>query len=321
MKKQILTLLICIAFNLIPAFGQQTEAERVSQERERAVVDRRIQEQERSLMEQTNKVFRDESLRRGVYRRKSREKPLSEKELKEELRKIELLRAPNPEDSVKYQDFLRQPKTGLFRLFPDLGCDSKLLVQVDDDCADAIPYGWSYSFRKKDYSYDFLFDIRLKDNNLISDSFHSQSILVDLGDVPLKEISITDDAMKFLIEFKPETRLNEARNQFLQITQGITSANRLYAKNVKAKENTTYAARFIAYQRQSLPSSKIAGLSKDITQYEKLKYDERIDLTIAFRVVRKEKDGDITILWRELKRQKSPKIIFGKDNQLSDVKQ
>ncbi len=316
MKKRIFSLMICMALTFISAFGQQTETERVQQEQQKAIVERRIQDQERRINEQTNKVFRDESLRRGIYRGKLQEEPLSE----EELKKVELLRAPNPEDSVKYKDFLSQPKTGLFRLFPDLGCDSKLLVKIDGDCAVAIPYSWSYSFRQKDYSYDFLFDIRLKDGNLISDSFHSQGILVDLGGVSLEDISTANDAMKFLIEFKPETRLKDARNQSLQIAKGIPSANWVYAKSVKAKENTTYAARFIAYKNQSRPSSKITGSSNDISKYGRLKYDERIDLAIAFGIVRKDKDDGITILWKELNRQNSPKIIFGKDNQLFDIK-
>jgi len=205
-------------------------------------------------------------------------------------------------------------------MFPDFGCDSKLLVKVDGDCAVAIPYSWSYSFRQKDYSNDILFDVRLRDGNLISDSFHSQGILVDLGDVPLRNISITDNEMKFLVDFKPEPRFEDVRNQFLQLQSGIAFANHFYTKSVKAEENTTYAARFIAYKNQSRPSSKITGSRNDISKYGRLKYEKRIDLTIAFRIVRKDEDGSITILWKELKHQNSPKLIFEKNDKSSDIK-
>ncbi|MEP6903577.1 MAG: hypothetical protein ABJA66_17775 [Actinomycetota bacterium] len=40
--------------------------------------------------------------------------------------------------------------------------------------------------------------------------------------------------------------------------------------------------------------------------------DNRIDLTLAFRVIRKEPDGGITLLWKEIERQKSPPIKFPK---------
>lgn len=317
MKKQAILVLSFVALTFVPALGRQTEAERVQQERERQPLEIRRQEQQRELENRSAKVFRDESLRRGVYKpRLPQEEPISA----EELEKVKLLLTPNQEDSAKYEDFLSQPKTGLFRLFPDFGCNSKLIVKVDGDCAEAIPYGWSYSFRQKDYAYNFLFDIRLKDGNLISDSFHSQGILVDLGDSPLNEISTADDRMKFLIEFKPETGIDEARNQFLEIEKGITFADRVYTKSVKAKENTTYAARFIAYKKQHLPSRKITGSSNNVARYISMGYDERVDLTIAFRIIRNEKDGGITILWKELNRQKSPKVIFGKDYQLADIK-
>ena len=43
------------------------------------------------------------------------------------------------------------------------------------------------------------------------------------------------------------------------------------------------------------------------------KLDKRVDTILAFRITRKESDGNITILWKELKEQKAPKIIFPKD--------
>jgi hypothetical protein len=37
-----------------------------------------------------------------------------------------------------------------------------------------------------------------------------------------------------------------------------------------------------------------------------------MDLTLAFKVVRKEKDGSVTLLWKELRRGESPKFKFAK---------
>ena len=324
MKKRIFSLIVCIILISVAAFGQQTEAERVQQEQQRAANESRIREQERRMHEQTEKVFRDESIRRGVYRGKQPSKnEIREKreETKAARERIELLRAPNPEDLVKYKNFLSQPKTGLFRLFPDLGCESNSQVRIDGDCVNAIAYSWSYSFRQNDYSNDLLFDIRLKDGSLISDGFHLQGILVDLGDIPLGSISAADEGIKFLIEFKPETRFEDIRKQFIQIEKGIVSNNYFYAKNVKVRENTTYAARFIAYKRQNdLRSLFRNGESHIENTYFSLNIDKRTDLTMTFRVVRKDVDGNITILWKELNHQSSPKLVFRKDVKLSDIK-
>lgn len=314
-EANVLIIFLGILFRVQIVFGQQTETERVQQEQQRVVVERRIQEQERILLEKTTKVFNDQSLRRGVYRRKSTGESLSE-----ESEEYKLLRAPNPIDLITYKDFLSQPKTGLFRLFPDLECESKLVVRIGGGCGEAVSHSWSYSFRQKDYSNDILFDVKLKGGNIISDSFHSQGILVDLGNVPLENILIADEGIKFLVDFKPETRLRDARNQFLQIEKGIASANYFYAKSVKAKESRTYAARLIAYKKQVLHSSRFSGLSGDIVKYLKLNEDQRIDLIIAFRIIRKDGDGNLTILWKELNRQNSPKLVFGKNDTLSDIK-
>ncbi len=52
----------------------------------------------------------------------------------------------------------------------------------------------------------------------------------------------------------------------------------------------------------------------------KLADDKRIDLTIAFRVVGKEKDGSQIVIWKELNRQNSPELLLGKMIQLSNLK-
>ena len=102
------------------------------------------------------------------------QKPLS----KEEKARINKILAPDAADAAKYKDFLRQKNTGLFRLFPDLGCDSeKNLVRVDGNCADAVSGGWHYSFRQKDYYSPEFFDVKFKDGNLISRGFLSQELL------------------------------------------------------------------------------------------------------------------------------------------------
>jgi hypothetical protein len=133
---------------------------------------------------------------------------------KEERARIKAILAPNEADTAKYKDFLQQKDTGLFRLFPDFDCQEKNLVRVSGNCADIVPGSWSYSFRRKDYSYENFFDISLKDGNLISEGFLSQGILVRLGDVPLDAITPASDGLKFLSDFVPQVESQEAKKQF-----------------------------------------------------------------------------------------------------------
>lgn len=241
---------------------------------------------------------------------------------KEELKVIKALLEPSPEDLIKYRDFLQQPKTGLFRLFPDFDCETKHIIRSDGDCENFIPGSWSYSFRLKNHIGPDFSDIRFSDKYLISDSFLSQGIMVPLGDIPLENILLTSDGMKFLNDFKPATDKVEARKQFAQIAKVFASDGYIYSKKVKVVENVTYGMRMIAYRSKVNDSSQYRyGENNKIDKFLGVNnFDKRIDLTLAFRVVRKTQDGGITIIWKELERRDAPQLVFKKDEKISDIK-
>lgn len=221
------------------------------------------------------------------------------------------LLAPDIADLQRYEVFLRQPNTGLIKLFPDLGCEENAaIVRADETCLKAIPMSGFYSFREKEYTSSHLSDIRLKNDVLITDGLLTQGILVALGDVGLETVSLSSGGMKFLNEFVPETRGAEALKQTRQIIKGINTDDHFYRKALFASENVTYALRLIAYRGSFFQTFR--GLPFDL-----LAGDERDDLTVAFRVVRKNKAGNITILWKELARKDAPKIKFPKHTRKS----
>lgn len=198
----------------------------------------------------------------------------------------------------------------MFRLFPDFDCESKrLVVRVDGNCENQIPGTQFYSFRQKNYSNDTLFDIRLKNENLIIGGFLTQGIITKLGDIPLEEVSVASDGMKFLVDFKSETQNTEIKNQFLQIARGIEYNGYEYRKTIKASENVTYAMRVIAYRPENKPIPS-GDLTTETGKLWAANFDKRKDLILAFRIIRKEADGNITILWKELARKDAPKIIY-----------
>jgi len=258
---------------------------------------------------------RDKNL--GARRSNAKDKPLT----REEINRINALLAPAAEDLAKYTRFLENSKTGLFRLFSNLNCESKNLLRVDGSCENFVPGGSSYSFRTKIHGAADLFDIRLDGSDLIADAFLSQEILVPLGDIALDAVSLETDGMQFLNNFNAEVGIQKVRKQFAEIAGVIKFDKFYYSKRVKAVENMTYAMRIIAYGNQT----KIAlrgrnESSQEFSRFLQVNQDKRVDLTVAFRIIRKEGNTNISILWKELKRENAPEIVFGKDEKLADIK-
>ena len=215
--------------------------------------------------------------------------------------------SPDDTDLKRYDVFLSQPNTGLIRLFPDLGCETAMVVRADENCRNAIPMSGFYSFREKKYTRDFLSDIRLKDGVLMNDGLLVQGFMVVLGDVALDDITLSSDGMKFLNDFVPDEHGAEALKQTGELLKGVKSGVYLYRKAMPVIENVTYILRSIAYRGSYV--QKVDGKPFDL-----LAGDERLDLTVAFRVLKKNDAGSIILLWKELARKSAPVIIFPKRN-------
>ncbi len=213
---------------------------------------------------------------------------------------------PSQADLNKYAQFLNQPKTGIFRLFPDPGCeDNPNIVRADKKCLDAIPESSFYSFRENEHTAQYLSDLRLKNDYLISDGILAQGFLVKLGDTALESVSLSAEGLDFMSGFTVQTNADEAQAQYYQMARGVKSGNFFYGKAIPVVENATYALRVIAYRGSIY--QRIGGY-----RYDMLDGDKRIDMTVAFRVIGKNADGIITILWKELDRQDAPKFQRGK---------
>ena len=228
--------------------------------------------------------------------------PLRKKPTKEQKKLLE----PRSEDLFAHARLLEQENTGIFRLLPDLGCeDNSLIIKADETCLNAVPESSFYSFREKEYVPEILADIRLKNNHLISNGILSQGIIVPLGDVALENVGVNSDGMKFLNDYVPQTINKEAQKQHLQMAHGVKSGKYIYRKIAPAMENMTYALRTIAYKGSIYRSFR--GF-----RFNLLEGDKRIDLTLAFRIIRREEDGALTVIWKELERREAPRIKFQK---------
>jgi hypothetical protein len=250
-------------------------------------------------------------------------KPDGKPYTREEIEQLKELLKPDEKDSAKYAAFLKQSKTGLFRLFRFQDCETKNLIRVDGECRDYIPNSGLYSFRAKNYSETAFFDLKWRDEILVSGSTLSLGILTSLGDVPVEQISLASDGMKFLADLKPATEQAECVKQMAQFVQGLESGGYAYASRIKIEENKTYGLRVVAYR---MPNGvKLELVSEDVRRfpygdsYPLNTADIRDDVVIAFRIVRRSADN-VSILWKELRRTDAPKMVFPKDVKIVTVK-
>lgn len=218
----------------------------------------------------------------------------------EELQSI----APNQKDQEKYAYFIKHNKAGLVRLVPDFGCNenNKLVVNAENCLRYSMPgNGSAFSFRTKNYRIWRLADLIFTKNNLLAGSIFSQGILVNLGDISLEEVDLNHEGAEFLLKFEPKKERQEARNQDLEIAKGINFGKYLYRRNLEMIENATYILRTVAYKGKFLRAEK--GIV-----YDEFEFDKRKDVIVAFRIIRKDADGSITFIWKELQRKDSPKL-------------
>jgi len=240
-----------------------------------------------------------------------------------EKKKLEALRAPRQEDLEAYKDFLSQPKTGMVRLLPGFNCESRYVVHVDGNCVNMVPGSSFHRFREDAISGDILF----MDDALIAEGFFANSIMTGLGNLPLTGVSTESPGMRYINDFVPASDSDGARKQYLEISRGVTVDGFGYSNRLLALPEMTYGLRIIAYRNgnnvfKRISREQLLGVapSNGNAMFLALKDDTRIDLTLSFRVIRKDADGSITLIWKELSRKDSPEIIFPEDVPLADFK-
>lgn len=205
---------------------------------------------------------------------------------------------PSAVEKGKFATFLRQPRTGLVRLLQSGECeDDARVVQAVGPCLDAIspvPGGGTfYSFASRSHQLRQLADLWLK-GHLFRAGFAGSvlGVLTILGDVPLESVRPESPGANYLSTLTSPSSLSEARNQYRQNTTGFRMMGHQYGMTAPVRQNTTYILRSTTYK-----------FGDDLDKRRKLD-----DVLIAFRVVGTTADGSVTLLWRELRRQKTPKI-------------
>ena len=175
-----------------------------------------------------------------------------------------------------------------------------------------------YSFRKNDYVDRVFQDIGYKGDYIATDGFFSQGILVSLGDVAIDKIGLTDPGLSYLVNFKPQIDVEAANKVSSQLISGVKSEGYTYTRFVHAKADTTYALRVIAYKSDGSRPNNSRTLPQDEMKFQSVASDKRADVIAVFRIIRKDADGNATIVWKRLSMNDAPKLKFPKTSNPND---
>lgn len=232
--------------------------------------------------------------RTGIYRRPSSEE-------------ISILAVSEPLRH-QYSRFLKEPNTGIVKLNSDSTCISNAGVIVANEKCMAFKMpgaGTAYSFRTESYRLPRLADVILYDGIFMTGGVFQQVVMADIGDVPIENVTLETAGMKYLIELLPVRNGDEFERFDVVTVNGIEANGLLYRKGQPVVENSTFVLRSIAYR-----GTYLRTVDKII--YDELEFDKRRDIIVAFRVVEKDASGNITIIWKRLADEESPKLRMKK---------
>lgn len=210
----------------------------------------------------------------------------------------------------RYADFLRQPNTGIFKLNADVRCsENSGVIAATENCLQyKMPgAGTAFSFRVESYRIPRLADLVLAKDVLKTDGILQHGIMVNLGDVPLENVTPETSGLEYLVNFKPVKTDTEFLKIDNELKAGIKNDGFIYRLGFYVSDKATFALRSVAYKGNFLRS-----VNGEI--YDEFEFDKRKDTLVIFRVVERDASGNVTILWKMLSRRDAPTLKFEKSN-------
>ena len=286
------TIVFCVSA-VLPVKAQIGKTSEAGYQRQKADDERKIRDNTETSLNALNRLGSSSERVSDRFSKKASKSKITKSKLR-----------VNQEDFLKYESFLKDSDTGIFKLLPLIDCAPlNVVVKAGDNKTDYreakarrdecqlenenIRYNANaYSFREKKHILSDSSDLVLDRDFLVTPQAAVQTILVNLGNIQLNKITSDSAGMEFLFNFKPEKTIDEAIKQSQQIRDGIVIGNYKYSNLLPAEENSAIALRSIAYSNSTVSSG------------------DSSDVIVVFRIVRREEDGAVTILWKELNRQK-----------------
>ncbi len=189
--------------------------------------------------------------------------------------------SPSAEDEETYAAYLGHRDMGLIRLLPRAGGKENNVKAAE--LLTLRGGGAYYSFSRLTHEYGYGSDISLEQGNLsVGFAGADYGLIANLGDVPLETISIEDSRAGFMAAYEVPGELARARAEAQRFSSGVTDDGVIYKGRVPAEVRSTYLLRSVNY--------------------------EGTDVLVTFKVVRKDSDGSVIIVWKLLKNYPVPQL-------------
>ena len=224
---------------------------------------------------------------------------------------IRHLRHLDGAESAEYGQFVKQSNAGFATLLAGDNCAQTARDEKISSIAAGCPNntlpgkGAYFSFRKNDYVSAGMADLGCKEGWFFSVGWVTQSIFVDLGDLPIGGVDLNSGKLRYLVDFVPAATLEAADKQKVELESGVSADDNVYYNAVKAIPSHTYALRSIAYDGHLYNVIDLGG--KEL-KFDMLGSDKRADSIILFRCIGQDQFGNLKIVWRVLKSIRSPKL-------------
>lgn len=189
---------------------------------------------------------------------------------------------PSEADRNEFAELLRQPHSGLIRLLPREKFDSETYKTIKKTMT-MRGGGAYYSFSRRTHEYGFGSDIEL-DHDTLSVGFAGADygMLVNVGEVPLQEISMDSPSVFLLAKYYPPRAEPDARVEQRRFSTGTTIEDQPFKNRLPVEVHATYLLRSICY--------------------------EDSDVLVALKVARRDSDGSLIIAWKLLHKFSVPKL-------------
>ena len=205
----------------------------------------------------------------------------------------QMLRPPNAYYE-RFAELLKNENIHLARIFVEKNCGEGKSVSVEElERCDGVPPvkggGSFYSFRLRE-NYVFgrdWWDIHYTGNRLAVGNDSVQTIIADIGAIHLSDVNLKNKAFEFLKNYKPVQSLAEIKEKYKILEKGVVFNDYTYSNSAAVNFDSTYILRSIAYRLNEEPLRTNLGRG--------------IDLFVAFKIVGRERDGSLVILWKQLK--------------------
>lgn len=183
---------------------------------------------------------------------------------------------PSPHYEASFASFLSQPNTGLVRLLPREKYDQTVQMPLRGG-------GAYYSFGKLSHEADPWSDIKFQEGQLhtgVNDL--TLGLMTILGDVPLENVDLDNPAVKFISQLALPAKYVEYKSHVDKYGSGVEADGNIYRSALPAQLNATYILRSTIYNR--------------------------VDSVIAFRMIGRDSDGSVTLLWKILNKLQVKKL-------------